>query len=315
MSANLARHSAVEDGVDVIARPTTLQSTLLIARWELRRITASRLNFIVALGAFCFFLALIGVKHQWLVPVESGSGRGAVLTVFGSTAVGVAFEIVGILLLFFGMLMPFLSAGAVSHDYHDRTHEILMTTPMPNVPYVLGRFLAALLTGLATATLLLVAIATANVIIRDSDATFPAQDLGALFVTWLILVVPAVVVLCGVSFLLGTLLPRLATPIRVMVVLIWAVLSVVVDVGHGLGWFGFWTPTGNGVLKVIPPQVAGDYAAQLAQGVSPDAAASVQQTMPNLMPWVGPHLGLVAIGLACAVFAALAFRRFRDVMG
>ena len=315
MSANPARQAGVEDSVDVIARPTALQSTLRIAGWELRRIAASRLNFIVALGAFCFFLALVGIKHQWLVPVEAGGGRGAVLTVFGSTALGVDFEIVGILLLFFGMLIPFLSAGAVSHDYHDRTHEILMATPMPSIPYVLGRFLAALVTGVGAAVLLLVAIATGNLFVHASDAGFPAQDFVALSITWSILVVPAVVVLSGVSFLLGTLFPRLATPIRVLIVLLWAVLSVVVDIGHGLGWFGFWTPTGNGVLKVIPQQVAQVYAIQLARGVPSEAASRVQQTMPDLMPWVGPHLGLVIIGLACGVAAALTFRRFKGVMG
>jgi ABC-type transport system involved in multi-copper enzyme maturation permease subunit len=315
MIANLPDRNGVEEPVDRSRRPSELRSTLLVALWELRRLLASRLNFIVGLGAFSFFVALLGIKHEWLVPVETGGGHGAVLTVFGSTAVGVLFEIVGILLLFFGMLLPFLAAGAVSHDYQDRTHEILMATPMPNVPYVIGRFLAAIAAGVGTAALLLLAIIVANLFLHAFDASFPPQDVVALGLAWLLLVIPAVVLLSGVSFFLGTLLPRLATPIKVMLVLTWGVLSVVVDIGHGLGWFGYWTPTGNGVLKVIPPQVAADYAARLAGGAAPASAATVQQAMPNLVPWVGPHLGLVAIGLLAGLVAAVAFRRFKEVLG
>jgi hypothetical protein len=71
------------------------------------------------------------------------------------------------------------------------------------------------------------------------------------------------------------------------------------------------------VLKVIPAETAERYAALLQAGAGSSSTLSleVQQRIPDLWPWVGPHVGLVVIGLASAMFAALRFRRFRDSLG
>src|SRR5690349_20162763 len=52
---------------------------LSVVKWELRRIVAGPSNFGVAAGVFALFVGLVWVKHSWLIPVESGPGRGVVL--------------------------------------------------------------------------------------------------------------------------------------------------------------------------------------------------------------------------------------------
>lgn len=112
--------------------------------------------------------------------------------------------------------------------------------------------------------------------------------------------------------MLSTLFPRLATAVKVAALFVWIGLSVVVDIGHGLGWFGYWTPTGNGVLKVIPQQVAAQFAQLGGSGGDTTLALRVQQQLPDLAPWAGPHLALVVIGIGCAVAAGFGFRRFQN---
>ena len=290
---------------------------LSVARWELRRIAASPSNIGLAAGVFVLFVGLVWVKHSWAIPVETGSGRGVVLNVIGSTALGTVFEVVALLLLFFGMLVPFVVADGVARDHRQRVHEILMATPVSNTAYVVGRFVASLAVALVLSVVMLGAVAVADLTISLSEPDFVSLNWTGLLLTWLVLVLPAVVVIGGVSFMLSTLMPRLATPSKVAMVLVWVGLSVVVDVGHGLGWFGYWTPTGNGVLKVVPPETAARYGALLQSGVGNPSALSlqVQQQIPDLWAWVGPHVGLVVIGIACAAFAALRFQRFRKSLG
>jgi len=289
---------------------------LSVVKWELRRIAASPANFGLAAGVFALFVGLVWVKHSWPVLVESGAGRGVVLNVVGSTALGTAFEVVALLLLFFGMLVPFVVADGVARDQRQRVHELLMATPISNGAYVVGRFVASLAVALALSVVMLAAVAVADLTISMSEPDFGSLNWTGLLLTWLVLVLPALVVIGGVSFMLSTLMPRLATPAKVAVVLVWVGLSVVVDVGHGLGWFGYWTPTGNGVLKVLPVEAAERYAALQAGAASASMLSlDVQQRTPNLWPWVGPHVALVLIGLASVALAALRFRRFRDALG
>jgi ABC-type transport system involved in multi-copper enzyme maturation permease subunit len=290
---------------------------LVVAGWELRRLGASASNFGLAAGVFVLFAGLVWVKHRWAIPVENGSGRGVVLNVIGSTALGTVFEVVALLLLFFGVLVPFVVADGVARDHRQRVHELLMAAPISSEAYVLGRFIASLAVAIVLSIVMLGAVATADLTISLSEPGFVALNWGGLLLTWAVLVVPAVVVIGGLSFMLSTLMPRIATPAKVAVVLGWVLLSVVVDVGHGLGWFGYWTPTGNGVLKVLPQAAAERYASLLQAGAGNASSLSlqVQQQLPNLWPWVLPHVGLVVIGVACAGIAALRFRRFQNSLG
>jgi ABC-type transport system involved in multi-copper enzyme maturation permease subunit len=291
-------------------------SLIDVAAWELRRLAASPSNFAIVGVIFALFAGLVWVKHTWAVPVETGAGRGVVLTVLGSTALGTVFEVVALLLLFFGMLVPFVVADAVARDHRQRVHELLMATPISTSAYVWGRFLASTAVALILSIVMLIAVAAADLLIHMTEPGFPITNGGGLALTWAVLVAPAVVVIGALSFMLSTLLPRLATPAKVAVVLFWVMLSLVVDIGHGLGGFGYWTPTGNGVLKVLPQAAAERYSQILANGAADPTAAAlqVQQQIPDLAPWAGPHLGLVILGAIFVAITMIGFQRFKNAL-
>lgn len=284
-----------------------------VAAWELRRVAGHRTNWTAGLAALLLFAGLIAFKHSWFLPVIDGGSL--YLTVEGSTALGLLFETVGVLLLFFGMMLPFAATDAVAHDYGQRVHELVMAMPVSTSAYVWGRYLASLLISLGLAVLLLAALQVANLGLHAATPAYPAPDFRVVLLTWALTVLPATVLLSGLSFTLGTLLPQSANLIRLVLLVGWVMLTVVVDIGHGLGWFGYWTPTSNGILKVVPNEVARRYlAASRHAAHSPTLALQVQQQLPDLHAWVAPHVGLVLIGLLSVAYAAVSFQRFQRQM-
>lgn len=292
------------------ARPP---SPLTVAGWELRRHLATRRSLLLGV-VFAVFVGLILIKNTWQVPI-SDSGH-VTLTLYGATAYGQGQQVVGMLLLFFGVLLPFVATDAIAGDRRARVHEILMTTRLSTWAYVTGRYLAALVVGLVLAVVLLLADLVGNVLVGWSSHGYPPVDVSAALLLWGVFILPAMVVVTGCCFLLGTLLPLLTTPIKVAALVTWVALSVIADIGHGLNWFGSWVPTGSGVLKQTPAALAASYQAAAARGAgAPAAAMAAQNRLPDLHGFVGPHLGLVTIGLAAAVVAALGFDRFRRTLG
>ena len=97
--------------------------------------------------------------------------------------------------------------------------------------------------------------------------------------------------------------------------LVWIALAAVVDFAGSLAWYPYWSPAGNALLGVADrAMVEAPLAAAGASGAQEAAAAlRAQQIAVDLHPWLAPHLGLAAIGLASAVVASIAFRRFRGL--
>src|SRR5262245_22707988 len=141
--------------------------------WELRRLRANHISWMVASLALLFFLTLIWLKHSWV-------NRKGDLTIpiLGSTSLGLVYEITLILMLMLGLFLPFVAAEAVARDYKQRTHELLMTTTLPSWAYVWGRYLARLLISLALAFVMLVALLLMNLILHLTLADYPAPALG-----------------------------------------------------------------------------------------------------------------------------------------
>jgi ABC-type transport system involved in multi-copper enzyme maturation permease subunit len=283
-------------------------SPLSVAGWELRRLGAARSRLLLMAALFVVFTALVWVKNSWQIPVNDAAHQS--ITIYGTSRYGAIWQITGVLLLFYGIVLPFLATDAVAGDRQARTHEMLMATSIRGWAYVTGRYLAAILTALFTAVLLLAALFIGGTVVHAQQAGAPPPSFTAALVPWALIVLPAAVLLTSVSFALGTLAPKLATAAKALVLLIWIALDVVTDIGHGLGWFGYWTPTSTGILKVLPAQLAAAYHSQAAA----HPALAAQQASPHLTPWVGPHLGLIAIGGLAAGTAAVRFRRFRNAL-
>jgi hypothetical protein len=296
-----------------VRRPAT---ALSVCGWELRRQLASRTTPILGAALALFFTAIVLFKHTWLLQTNDATHAG--ITVLASTAWGGMYAIVGVLLLFFGMVVPFLATDAVARDQRQRTHELLMTTLVTSTAYVGGRFLAALAACLSGAVVVAVAVLAANVLLSLSDPTYPAPQVGPFLAAWLVLMLPAAVLLAGAGFLGGTLLPRLTMAVKLLLLLLWVGLDLITDVGRWTDWFPYWTPSGKWVIKTLLPGLVERYttaASGLDAAGQRQLALTVQQQPPDLWPWVGPHLGLALAGLAAGAVAALTFRRFRAQLG
>lgn len=286
-----------------------------VAGWEIRRVLASRLNLLLLLALGAFFGAIVMFKHEWAVPIDDA--RHLDINLSGASSFGQMYEIVAILLVFFGLVVPFLTADAVARDQKQRVHEILMTTPVSSSTYVWGRFVAAMAATVIAAIVMVVAATAANLLIHISTGAYPPPAIGSLVISWIVLVLPAAILLGGLTFAGATLFPRLAMAVKLGAALLWVGLDLVVDIGHGLGGFAYWTPTSNGTLKILLPQLADRFvssAAGLDDAGRAQLASRLQQQLPGLWPWVGPHLVLAVLGLAAVALAAVRFQRFRNVL-
>jgi ABC-type transport system involved in multi-copper enzyme maturation permease subunit len=288
-------------------------TTLSIGGWELRRVVAARSTLLLAAGIVAFFTALVAFKHEWLLPLDD---RGHVLTtLYGSTALGQVYQVVAVVLTFFGLLVPFLAADGVAREHRQRTHELVMTTAVPGWALVAGRFVAVLVQTLVAALLALAGTLAAQALVHAAQPAFPAPNVGSLLALWGVLLLPAGVLLAGVSFLAGTLAPRRGMVVKIAVVLVWIALAAVVDLARQWTWYPYWSPAGNALLGAADTAFVQAYVAiaGTTAAVDPAIVLRAQGTALDLRPWLLPHLGLAAIGLAGAAVAAAGFRRFRGL--
>jgi hypothetical protein len=103
--------------------------TLSIGGWELRRVIASRSTLLLGAGITAFFVALVAFKHQWLLPLDDRTH--VLVPLYGSSPLGEVYEVVAVVVTFFGLLVPFLAAEGVAREHRQRTHELVMTTAVP----------------------------------------------------------------------------------------------------------------------------------------------------------------------------------------
>jgi ABC-type transport system involved in multi-copper enzyme maturation permease subunit len=288
--------------------------TLTVGGWELRRVLATRSTLLLGAGITGFFLALVAFKHQWLLPLDDRSH--VLMLLYGSSPLGQVYEVVAVVITFFGLLVPFLAADGVAREHRQRTHELVMTTAVPASTLVAGRFVAVLAQTVAAALLALAGTLAALLLVHSVQSGFPAPDVPSLLGLWAVLVVPAGVLLAGTSFLAGTLAPRRGMVVKIAVVLAWIALAAVVDLARPFAWYPFWSPAGNALLGVAGTAFVRTYVAIAGTTTAADPAIALhaQQTALDLRPWMLPHLGLAAIGLAAAAAAAAGFRRFRGLI-
>ena len=283
---------------------TSLKEIARLTGWELEHFLSSQSSWVLAAAAFCFFIGLLMVRNQW----------GYVL---GTTALGQLAELVYDLMLIFGLILPFLVTDQVAHDYQERMHELLMTTSVSSRIYVLSRYLAVLLISLGLAILLLVAQVLVNLVLPVLNTGFPPANLLVTFSLWARLALPAGILIGSLCFCLGTLFPRFTAIPKLAICMAWIILALDND-PTDLTWRAYWNPTGAGMVTLVYKQFQ-----DLAQnGLKNTLAAAqqaqlilrIQQSLPNLWPWVGPFLALAGIGFLLGFLAIFSFRRFRNAM-
>ena len=282
-----------------------------VVAWELKRMAANRRNWGMVGVAFVFFLALVWLKHRWNL-------READFPLVSTTTIGLLYELIFVLLLVFGMFLPFVTTDAVSRDYWLRIHEMVMTTPVTTWAYVLGRYVTGLIISVGFALVLLVALLLASFGLVATGAVQPNLNLSVALQLWALLVLPATVFIGSLSFAFGTLFPRLTNMIKLAVLIGWIFMALDLDPRGVNTWRTYWNPTGAGIAKVVVPHMVQRYQQAVQQTTDSTQhariALDVQQHMPDLTPWVGPFLTLVVFGIVLSVLTALSFRRFRDVL-
>jgi ABC-type transport system involved in multi-copper enzyme maturation permease subunit len=304
--------------------PTPLQ----VAGWEARRSWANHASRRLALISFGLFL-LIAWLFQNPGMVEFGSGTSSITYQFSGTS---AYGMVNLLFYFsflLALFLPLLSSSGIARDLKHRTHELLMATPVPTWAYVIGRYLFCLLVSVGLALLMLAFILLIGLELHLTKRAYLSPQFDVALSLWAIAILPTTVLISSLSFALGTLLPRHANLAALGVIVGWylptLVLSAIPTSGWQLPlWYKIWEPTNIGMSAVLqaPYQSGIDNITHALSG--PPTAANdqtiinalqaLEQKMPNLLPWLTPHLVWAGTGLAIVLFVAFTFKRFCRVL-
>jgi hypothetical protein len=270
--------------------------------WEFRRYVARPANLIVALGAFVLMVLLFRSLHSQAVLLFGAPPGPFTQIVIPFAAIGITAIVFPYAMQYVGLFLPFINADVVSTDLRRRTHAVLMATALPTWAYVWGRYLYGLILSIGLAALILPAYVLASFM---SDSSLAELNFGGMLTIWAVNVLCPVIFLSGLGFALGTMLPRYANLIKVVLLLGW-ITTFIVLAQFELHSREGWDPSGEAWvhLHVSKP---------LYQSIDHGTAALYAQAhvIPALSSVVGPHLALALIGIGAALIAALSFNRFR----
>lgn len=295
-----------------------------VVAWEIRRLAASRLFWSQAIGLLGLLLLLTWALRAPESFNVGKAGEGPVAEALNGfvagTSPGGLLQILPTLLLVLVLLLPFVSADGVTRDVTRRTHELVLTTPVPTWAYVWGRYLSVLATSLGLALLLLLALIAMGEVLHLTIADYPAPVIGGTLLLWVGMVLPATVLVAGVGFALSTLAPRLSLLVKVVILVGWLIGALVIPLSIGRGtnppnWYVNWDPTsaitGMGLLS--------GYAFHTGPSITNEASLqqfllSVENRIPTTVGWLVPHLVLILPALVLVLIASLGYQRRRNVL-
>lgn len=306
-------------------RPNPLLS---VVGWEFRRFAASRLFWIQALCFFCLelFVTWFGRETNeftFAIGTETGAKSFSGF-VAGTSAWGLLILLPPALLTLLALLLPFVNTDGVTRDLQRRTHELLMTTALPSWAYVWGRYLVGLLISLGLALLMLAAVLGMGWLLQLTVPNYPASEFGNVALLWVGMVFPAVVLISSLSFALGSLFPRQATLVKILLLVGWIVVAVVIppsgDSSSGQpslpAWYVNWDPTSAGTARQLLLSYATTFQNQIHSATRvtqlPHMLLIIENTAPDLSGWFVPHLLLAGLSLLLVALVAFTFQRFRN---
>ena len=314
--------TGTEQPARVIQRPRLL---VRVMAWEFRRFQASRLLWLQALGFFGLSLFLTWSQQIPLTLNHAHANVPFFGFVAGTSAWGLFMTLPTGPLLLLGMLLPFVNADGVRRDLSRRTHELLMATALPTWAYVWGRYLSGLLLSLGLALLLLAALLGMGLFLHLTITDYPLPEIGSLMVIWLGMIAGASVLVSSLSFALGTLLPRLTTLVKIVILLGWFVGVEVISIVLGQAshdahfslpaWYIHWDPTSTGIALGLFNRYMTDFSNLASKATSTAQTQHILLTVENslidIRGWFAPHLLLAGFSLVLVLIAALAFKRCR----
>jgi len=303
-------------------RPHPLGS---VVTWELRRFSASRIFWVQAVGFFFVLLLVVWglhASHQISLQLGApGTSGGHFISGFvaGTSAWGLLHTLPTCLVLLI-LVVPFVTADGVTRDLQRRTHELVMTTAVPTWAYVLGRYLVGLMMSLGLALLMLAAILGMGLLLHVTVPDYPLPSTGALVLLWVGMVLPATILVTSLGFAIVTLLPRLSTLIKVVILVVWIIGALVIPGGMDNqtppGWYVNWDPTSAVTALGMLSQYSVDDLLRTAttEAQFQNAFVAIENTMPSVGSWFASHLLLAGLSLVIVLIVPFAFKRSRDVV-
>ncbi len=293
---------------------------LAVMAWELRRLRASRTTWRLLIVAFGFFLFVV-----WLIKAPGGIGfNDATFSLSVTSAEGLVAAL-PMLSFLLALILPFVNADGTARDLKQRTHELLMSTAVPSWAYIWGRYLVCLLVSLVLAALLLAALLLMWLILHQTQADYPPPQPGALILIWAVALVPTAILISSASFALGTILQRHSNLVKIGLILSWFMLGLVLPSipvggsGHVPAWYLTWEPTNIGMTALLQAPYNQGATMILTAAASGGSASAIlaaltrlEQQMPNLGPYILPHLVWAALGVGLVMVAGRSFKRFSN---
>ncbi len=300
-----------------------------VVAWELRRVLASRILWLQALGFLGISLFLTLVSQ---IPLTLNHADASV-PFFGfvaeTSAWGLFLTLPSGTLMVLGMLLPFVNADGTTRDRSRRTYELLMATVLPTWAYVWGRYLSGLVLSLGLSLLALVPLIGLGWLWQRTVPDYPAPDIGNLIVIWFGLIASATILVSSLSFAFGTLLPRLTTLVKIVILMAWFVGSGVMSMVlgnashsasfHLPAWYVYWDPTSEGLSLGLFRTYMANFS-NLSNGATSTAQVqqsllTVENTLIDLGSWFTSHLLLAGLSLVLVLAVALVFKRSRETLG
>jgi hypothetical protein len=297
--------------------------------WELRYCMARRTN-LMFFGEYVFFLLF------YLLTKAQTDLNVFYYEPYSGVAVD-GFSVLGILMaswlwiLLLGVFQLLMVTDLVAHDLAARAHELVMSTPTPTWAYIWGRYLAGVCIGLAMSLVLLVAVPLVGYAMHAglplgqyqhvpgyAQLGYPAPNIGLIMGVWALFVLPTILLLTAIGFVAGTLLPKYGNVLKLLLGLVWAVYMF-----FGTKVFGISSVTANwelttGALQgVLVKQAQTLYHSSVNGGTSMiqrvHIVRGIEQRMPDMLPWILPHVLYAGIALLCVYYLARSFQRFAGV--
>ncbi|HEV2659716.1 MAG TPA: hypothetical protein VGU68_03905, partial [Ktedonobacteraceae bacterium] len=248
-----------------------------------------------------------------------------------------AFSALGILMaswlwiLLLGLFQLLIVTDLVAHDLAARVHELVMSTPTPTWAYIWGRYLAGVCIGLAMSLVLLVAVPLVGYAMHAglplgqyqdvpgyAQLGYPAPNIGVIVGVWALFVLPTILLLTALGFVVGTLLPKYGNVLKLLLCAGWAAYMFFgTKVFELSSVTANWELTTGALQGVLVKQAQTLYHSNVNGGTSMlqrvHIVRSIEQQVPDMLPWILPHLLYAGIALLCVYYLARSFQRFAGV--
>jgi len=197
--------------------------------------------------------------------------------------------------------------------------------------YIWGRYLAGVGIGLLMSLVLLISVPLVGFAMHAGlplhqfqsvpgyhELGYPTPDLGVIVAIWAVFALPTIILLTTIGFVIGTLFPKHGNAVRILLCIGWlAYMFFASNIFTLNSAAANWELSTGAVQKVLVKQAQTLYHTSMNSDVSlmqrVHIVRAIEQKIPDMLPWILPHMLYACIGLVCVFYVARSFRRFAGV--